>query len=267
MEIAVALLKKYADRYYKNKKQEWESDFYEYHTLTEDDPNLQVEYRLLIDESQDQIVDQLKGIQSDLDAGVLKDWPFGSCMAYSFGQHLYQPLLHVKSDFVDVSPVSLNEGEKEFVTDLRRFYDDNNSFFDDRELYLLRNMSRGRGIGFFEAGNFYPDFLLWLLVDGKQYVTFVDPKGIRNLEGPDDPKIRFYRTIKELEDRLGDPNVILNSFIISNTPFQQVRWWTEDLTKEQFTKSHVLFQKEDKKTYIERLLTTAASDQQVTVEA
>ncbi|MFG0260841.1 MAG: hypothetical protein ACF788_00380, partial [Novipirellula sp. JB048] len=265
-EIAVALLKKYADRYYKHKKQEWESDFYEYHTLTENDPNLQVEYRLLIDESQDQIVDQLKGIQSDLDSGVLKDWPFGSCMAYSFGQHLYQPLLHVKSDFVDVSPVSLNEGEKEFVADLRKFYEENSTFFDDKELYLLRNMSRGRGIGFFEAGNFYPDFLLWLLVDGKQYVTFVDPKGIRNLEGPDDPKIRFYRTIKELEDRLGDPNVILNSFIISNTPFQQVRWWTEDLTKEQFTKSHVLFQKEDKKTYIERLLTTAASDQQVTVE-
>lgn len=23
----------------------------------------------------------------------------------------------------------------------------------------------------------------------------------------------------------GNPNVILNSFIISNTPFQQVRWW------------------------------------------
>ena len=187
-------------------------------------------------------------------------------MAYSFGQHLYQPLLHVKSDFVDVSPVSLNEGEQEFVTDLRRFYDENNAFFDDRELYLLRNMSRGRGIGFFEAGNFYPDFLLWLLVDGKQYVTFVDPKGIRNLEGPDDPKIRFYRTIKELEDRLGDPNVILNSFIISNTPFQQVRWWTENLSKDEFTTAHVLFQKEDRNTYIKRLLTTAASDQQVTVE-
>jgi hypothetical protein len=110
-EIAVALLKRYADRYYKHTKQEWESDFYEYHVLTEDDPNLQVTYRLLIDESQDQIVDQLKGIQSDLDAGVLKDWPFGSCMAYSFGQHLYHPLMYVKSDFVDVSPVSLNEGE------------------------------------------------------------------------------------------------------------------------------------------------------------
>ena len=68
------------------------------------------------------------------------------------------------------------------------------------ELYLLRNMSRGRGIGFFEAGNFYPDFIVWMLAGKKEYVSFVDPKGIRNLEGPNDPKIRFYRTIKEIEN-------------------------------------------------------------------
>jgi hypothetical protein len=150
--------------------------------------------------------------------------------------------------------VSLNDGEKEFVEDLRSFYAGNSSFFENRELYLLRNMSRGRGIGFFEAGNFYPDFLLWLLTDDKQFVTFVDPKGVRNLEGPDDPKIRFYRTIKELEERLGDPKVVLNSFIISNTPFQQVRWWTEELSKAEFTKAHVLFQKEDRDTYVRSML-------------
>jgi len=265
-EIAIALLKKYADRYYKYKKQEWESDFYEYHELREDDPNFVSEYRLLIDESQDTIVEKLGELKEKIGDGSLTDWSFGNLHAISFGQHLYQPLLHFKSDFVDVSPVSLNEGEKEFVTDLRTFYDDNQPFFEDQELYLLRNMSRGRGIGFFEAGNFYPDFLLWLLTDDKQYVTFVDPKGIRNLEGPDDPKIRFFRTIKELESRLGDPNVILNSFIISNTPFQQVRWWTEDLSKDEFTKSNVLFQKEDRATYIKRLLSTATSDKQVTVE-
>jgi len=159
-------------------------------------------------------------------------------------------------------PQAGRDGER----DPRRAYDGNPSFFKDHELYLLRNMSRGRGIGFFEAGNFYPDFLLWLLTADKQYVTFVDPKGIRNLEGPDDPKIRFYRTIKELEARLGDPSVILNSFIISNTPFQQVRWWTEDLSKDQFTKAHVLFQKEDRSTYIKRLLTTAVSNKQVTIK-
>ena len=252
-EIAVALLKKYADRYYKHRKQEWESEFYEYHELREDDPNFVSEYRLLIDESQETIIEKLGELKAKIEGGTLADWSFGNLHAISFGQHLYQPLLHFTSDLVDVTPVSLNDGEKEFVTDLRGFYDANPSFFEGRELYLLRNMSRGRGIGFFEAGNFYPDFLLWLLTDDRQYVTFVDPKGIRNLEGPDDPKIRFYRTIKELEVRLGDPNVILNSFIISNTPFQQVRWWTEGLSKDEFTKAHVLFQ-EDKETYIDSLI-------------
>ena len=262
-EIAITLLKKYMDRYYKHEKQAWESDFYEYHELNEDDPNFVSEYRLLVDENQQSIVEKLGELKETIENGTLADWTFGNLHAFSFGQHLYQPLLHFKSDFVDVSPVSLNDGEKEFVADLRTFYDGNPAFFENRELYLLRNMSRGRGIGFFEAGNFYPDFLLWLLTEDKQYVTFVDPKGIRNLEGPDDPKIRFYRTIKELESRLGDPNVVLNSFIISNTPFQQVRWWTEDLSKEEFTKSHVLFQKEDQATYIKRLLSTASSEQQV----
>jgi len=266
-EIAVALLKKYIDRFYKHKKQEWESNFYEYHELREDDPNFLSTYRLLIDESQDAIIEKLRELKEQIEEGKLADWSFGKLNALAFGQHLYYPLLHFKSDFVVVQPVSLNDGEKEFVTDLRKFYEANPSFFEDHELYLLRNMSRGRGIGFFEAGNFHPDFLLWLLTGEKQYVTFVDPKGIRNLEGPNDPKIRFYRTIKELEARLGNPNVILNSFIISNTPFQQVRWWTEDLSKDEFTRAHVLFQKEDNATYIKRLLTTAASDQQVTVEA
>ena len=53
--------------------------------------------------------------------------------------------------------------------------------------------------------------LLWLLAGGKQHVIFVDPKGIRNL-GPTDPKIQFHETIKEIEQRLGDPAVRLQSF-------------------------------------------------------
>ena len=256
-EIAVALLKKYADRFYKHAKQEWESEFYEYHELAEDDPNFLNEYRLMIDESQESIVEKIGELRDALEAKQFDGWEFGNLQAFQFGQHLYQPLLHFKSDFVQVSPVSLNDGEKDFVLDLRNFYKANANFFAKQELYLLRNMSRGRGIGFFEAGNFYPDFLLWLLTGDKQYVTFVDPKGIRNLEGPDDPKIRFHRTIKELETRLGDPNVILNSFIISNTPYQQVRWWTEEMTKDQFTAANVLFQKEDRATYIKRMLVTA----------
>ncbi len=263
-EIAVALLKKYCDRYYKHRKQEWEADHLEYHELREDDPNFVHEYRLLIEQSADAIKTNLDTLKEMIGNGTFnKDWMFGNLSAMWFGRHLYQPLLHFKSDLVEVTPVSLNDGERDFVLDLRRYFDQNKDFFKDRELYLLRNMSRGRGIGFFEAGNFHPDFILWLVTGDKQYVTFVDPKGIRNLEGPDDPKIRFYRTIKTIEDRLSAPNVTLNSFIISNTPFQSVRGWTEEMSKEAFSKAHVLFQNDDKETYIEQLLTTASSKDQV----
>jgi hypothetical protein len=48
--------------------------------------------------------------------------------------------------------------------------------------------------------------------------------------------------------------------------FKQVRWWTEDLSKDEFTKCHVLFQ-EDQATYIKYLLSTALSNQQVAMEA
>jgi hypothetical protein len=254
-EIAVALLKKYIDRYYKHRKQEWESDYLEYHELREDDANFIDQYRILIDQSADAIATNLETLKDMIEDGTFtKDWPFGNLQALWFGRHLYQPLLHFRSELVEVSPVTLNEGERDFVADLRAFFDDNKAFFKDRELYLLRNMSR-RGIGFFEEGNFYPDFILWLLVGKKQYVTFVDPKGIRNLEGPDDPKIRFYKTIKAIQTRLGEPDVILNSFIISNTPFKDVGWWDGGMSRADLEKCHVLFQKDDRATYVKRLLT------------
>lgn len=254
-EIAVALLKKYCDRFYKHHKQEWEADYLEYHELREDDPNFVHEYRLLIEQSQDVIAQNLQKLKDMIVAGTFtKDWSFGNLQALWFGQHLYQPLLHFKSDLVEVSPVSLNDGERDFVVDLRTFYEGNKAFFEGKDLYLLRNRSR-KGIGFFEAGNFYPDFIVWMLVGDQQYVTFVDPKGLRNLEGPDDPKVRFYKTIKEIQLRLNDPSVILNSFIISNTPAVIVGWWDGGMDKPQLEACHVLFQREDKETYVKKLLT------------
>jgi hypothetical protein len=43
-EVAVALLKKYIDRYYKFCKQEWEADYLEYQELDDGDPNFIEEY-------------------------------------------------------------------------------------------------------------------------------------------------------------------------------------------------------------------------------
>ena len=142
----------------------------------------------------------------------------------AFDRHLYQPRVYLKSDLAEVRPVPLNEGERDFVLNLKTFYEGNKPYFADKELYLLRNQSR-RGVGFFEEGGFYPDFILWLLSGDKQFVSFVDPKGLRNLGGLQDRKIQFYQKIKELQDRLGDPNMVLNSFILSTTPLHQIQHW------------------------------------------
>jgi hypothetical protein len=262
-EIAVALLKKYLDRYYKFKKQEFEGKHLEYCELSEDDPNFIHEYRLRIEQSREDIVQKLKKIKGLIESGSLQEAEFSklafeqdSLKSIAFTGHLYQPLIYIGNDLVEVKPVVLeNEGECNFVLHLQKFceLDEGKAFLKGKELYLLRNLSRGRGIGFFEAGNFYPDFILWLLVDGRQYVNFIDPKGLRNLEGPEDPKIQFHQTIKELERQLDNPAVILNSFIISSTRLSQVKWWNGGMSEEEFEARNVLFQ-DDRGAYIRKLL-------------
>ncbi|MGH8605391.1 MAG: hypothetical protein ACREXR_22160 [Gammaproteobacteria bacterium] len=60
-------------------------------------------------------------------------------------EDLYQPLLYLDSNIVEISPVPLNKGERLFVEDLKAFHDGRPDFFSGKELYLLRNLSKGRG--------------------------------------------------------------------------------------------------------------------------
>ena len=262
-EISLALVRKYTERYYTFRKREWELPHLEYQDLSPTDPNLlgngdepgDPYYRILIDQSQEEIVSKLEELKALIERGEFKPWEFRTLKAIWFGRHLYQPLLYLHEKIVEISPVPLNKGERLFVEDLKAFHDNDGGFFKKRELYLLRNLSKGRGVGFFEAGNFHPDFILWLLIGGKQHIIFVDPKGIRNI-GVTDPKIHFYQTIKEIESRLGDPNVYLHSFIVSGTASHTMRllWGTE---KSQMNAWHVVFQEEDKESYIREILNQA----------
>lgn len=259
-DIALSLLKKYTERYYTFRKREWELPHLEYQELTVDDPNMlgvgesetDPYYRILLEKSQEDIKLKLEELKVAIEAGNLKQVDFQGLKTIWFGQHLYQPLLHLEQNIIEISPAPLNKGERLFVEDLRAFHESAGGFFDDKELYLLRNLSKGRGVGFFEAGNFHPDFILWLLVGDRQHVIFVDPKGIRNL-GASDPKIQFYKTIKEIEQRLKDPKVVLDSFIVSNTPSHTVQMlW--GLAKPAMAEQHILFQEEDKDTYVQSML-------------
>jgi hypothetical protein len=209
-------------------------------------------YRIQIEKSQEEIIEKLKELKALIEKGDLKPWEFRGMKAIWFGRHLYQPLLYLDQNIVEISPAPLNKGERQFVEDLKAFHDSPGGFFADKELYLLRNLSKGRGVGFLEAGNFHPDFILWLLIGGRQHVIFVDPKGIRHL-GPTDPKIQFHQTVKEIEQRLGDASVRLQSFIVSNTPSHTMKkLWNID--KPAMTARHILFQEEDQDTYVRSML-------------
>ncbi|MFA4943539.1 MAG: DEAD/DEAH box helicase family protein [Lentisphaeria bacterium] len=246
-EIAVALLKKYCDRYYAFRKSEWEWPHLECRELTPDDPNFIPEYRVRVEQSQTAIIESLRQVEAMLKRKELKDYACGKLEVIACGQHLYEPLLCLDGTdgLVEVRPVPLNEGERDFVCGLRDYCRGAPAELKGKELYVLRNLSRGRGIGFFEAGNFYPDFVVWLLAGDRQQILFVDPKGLRNLHGPDDPKIAFHRTVKELERRLARPGLTLDSCILSETPHHQIAWWKGDdgrlMTERDFNARHVFF--------------------------
>jgi hypothetical protein len=244
-QIAGALLTGYCERLYKYRKQEWESQHAEVELLDENDPNFFPEYIFQVEKSEQALIDQISDLATQVKAGTLRSVSFNAIKALRWDPHLYQPLIHISgTTMVELSPVELNVGEWDFIEHLRAFHGGNASFFADKEFYLLRNRSK-KGLGFFEAGNFYPDFIVWLLHAGRQYVSFVDPKGLLHTQGFDDPKIAFHERIKELETRLHEPDLVLNSFIISSTSHSQIAWWDKLKTPEDFEKHHIFFQKDE----------------------
>ncbi|GLB59188.1 DEAD/DEAH box helicase family protein [Cytobacillus sp. NCCP-133] len=262
-EIALVLLKKYCEKQYLYAKKEWEAPHLEYYELTESDSNFFDEYKVSVDTSDTSMITKLKQLKDALKKSMLSDIEFGGLTSFSFSQHLYQPLITLEGAAIKVSPVPLNEGEYRFVQDLKTHYERNKDFFKDKELYLLRNQSRGRGIGFFEAGGFYPDFIIWIIHGEKQYITFADPKGIRNLSITD-AKLQFYRHIKEMEHRLNDKDVILNAFTIANTYYSDLITTGLKLSKEQMEEQHILFQNDDRETYIDKMIKSILNENTIT---
>lgn len=276
-EIVTALLKLYVERVYNITKSKWMADNVEIAILDENNPNFEKEYTLMFHKDLDFFVDNINALKEQLAnnefAATVSISNSTEFQALYIAQHLYQPLMYLNPNAfavenvdepIKIAPVALNKGERQLVNDIKKFYNANPQFFADKQLYLLRNKSK-KGIGFFDVHGFYPDFLLWLVVGEKQYISFIDPKGILHLKSFQDPKIQLHKVIREeIEPRLEDPNVILNSFIVSNTPIKAVGHWAglnhktvldaEDFAK--FNDLNVYFQSEQSETYIKSILTT-----------
>lgn len=252
--VASELLKRYCEHYYNYRKREYMEPRLELRELTPDDDNIPKEdfYQLVVDGDEEQAILDIQSIRKELELKKDALLKLGDLKACNFARHLFQPLFHVKrGGVITILPVTLNESEYQFVADLKTWCDGPESTLeeDGMEIFLLRNMSRGQGVGFFEAGGFHPDFILWALVGGKQYVTFIEPHGLSH-EGPASEKILFHKRIKNVERRLNDPAVILNSFILSWTRGPQLKW---DETQDALEDMHVLFMRDGGDGYIGKL--------------
>ncbi len=244
-QIASALLAGYCDRFYKFHQQAWEAENSEVVDLTWDDPNFDGllgpddnGYEFRVDPTETALIEQLKTLATDVKKGALHGVNL-ECL--SWDRHLYVPVFHLRGGVaVQVKPATLNRSEWDFIEGIKQWHSTHADFFAGRELYVLRNRSR-KGIGFFEAGNFYPDFILWLLDGDTQHVIFVDPKGLRQSEGWSDPKIEFHHEIKRLEERLNVPGLRLHSFILSASPCQTLINFGPEATREEFDAAGVLF--------------------------
>ena len=268
--ILVQLLTDYTDRFYQALKSAYEGKFYDITHMSEDSGSMIKLYEFEIDNTDDGLeykktLEKLSAKVASGKLGEASKWNARHMVAISFGQHLYYPLLSPEPDAVvpfKMRPMAISEpSEILFVNDLMAFYDSSSgkAKLQGKSLYLLRNAdTRSKGLGFALAGNFYPDFLLWLVDDttGKQWLSLIDPKGIRNMN-ISDPKFGLFQEIKQIEKELADPDIILNAFILSVTSFTDLLNVTGSTTKSELEDRNVLFMDNGRSGYLEKLLEKA----------
>lgn len=268
-DILIRLLIDYTDRFYNALKKGYEGQFYDITHIDEDHGSMLKLYQFEIENSDEGLeyqkkLEVLQELVSDGKIGEASQWSANHMMAISFDRHLYYPLLSLEDK--DAVPLKLQPlafdapSEWEFVRDLEAFYNSpaGKEAIGQRSLYLLRNAaSQDKGLGFALAGNFYPDFLLWLVDDntGHQWLTFVDPKGLRNLD-LSHPKLKLYQEVKTLEATLvkpGEAPLVLNAFVLSPTNFADLLNVGDSTKKAELEDRHVLFMEEGRDSYLSKM--------------
>ena len=130
---------------------------------------------------------------------------------------------------------------------MRNYIKNNPLKFENEELYIIRNQSK-KGLGIFADGDFYPDFILWLVKEEKQYITFIEPHGMAH-ESIYGAKAQLFKKLKDLETRLNDSTIALDSFILTPTNISDIDGGV--ITKEDCFKNHVLLMSDVD--YVEKL--------------
>lgn len=221
-EVVLTILKACVNQYYRRIRLAEERNHIQLTPLTIEDEKLLNKYDIKIRTKDNRIVKIIeeqtetikeKGYQTRLSGGYLIN-------AY-YQKHLYQPLLSKpETDVIATTPTGLNEGETKFVVDLQKYL--TKKPVPEKEIYLLRNLTRGRGVGFFEENSFYPDFIMWVKDQQTQKIIFIDPKGITHFT-LDHPKLTLHEHLRtKVQQRITKPGVELDAYILSVTPFERI---------------------------------------------
>lgn len=249
------ILRRYADALYRQRQARWESNHLTYRKLDHTDDNFRFnigesekagKYIVRIPRDKPELRIEIEQLIANCNALYREEQ--GGLPRIHFDQHLYQPLL-VEGNGVTSSPTGLLESEKRFVADLRDYCaSTSDALQEGAELFLLRNLTRGKGVGFFESSGFYPDFILWVKAGTSQRIVFIEPHGMRNAPAyVNDNKARLHEYLpdlaREIADRSGNSDVQLDSFIVSATKYEDLRkrYGNGSWTREDFAAKHILF--------------------------
>jgi len=269
-DLILVILKDYIQKFYRKEEKRKTMDYLEAKPLTK-------EYSAMFPENNEIVIKIPKELTTDIkkvteqidrynhnDKNLPEEWENWDSFIVHLDNHLYTPLVIWKKNKEKIKsiPVKLNKGETKFLEDFKGFLNRSGKLFEDKDIFLLRNLSR-RGIGFFISSGFYPDFIIWVKNKDMQSIIFVDPKGIRNLGNFNDDKIQLCSSyIKEIEKKVneklnGSATLILNAFIISASSYDDIKATFEEgkSTKEEFEKHNIVFQ-EDKE-YIQKIFKKA----------
>ena len=257
-EAVVNILRKYADAFYRVNRERWDSSHMVYRMLDESDPNLSFNrdvvredssgrYTVSIQRSRAALVSNVEKLIKNLEDLYEKET--SELPRLHFDRHLYQPLLIERGDDVKMLPPGLKESERQFVQDLKDYWSaEKSASLAGVEVFLLRNLSRGAGIGFFEERGFYPDFILWIKNGIGQHIVFLEPHGMLHAEAyVHDSKARLHEVLpvlaKEIAERSRRRDITLDSYIISATLFEDLRKKYDDgkWDRKKFAGAHILF--------------------------
>ena len=271
-EAVINILRKYVDAFYRGNRERWDTNHMVYRTLDESDPNLSFGrdlvreskpggYVVNIQRSESALVSEIEKLIDDVEQLYSKEE--GKLRRIHFDRHLYQPLLIEYGDKVRMTPPGLNESERQFVQDLKDYWSiERDKSLAKVEVFLLRNLSRGTGIGFFEERGFFPDFILWIKDGRNQRIVFIEPHGMRLEDAyEENEKARLHEKLPDLgraiRKRSKFKKATIDSYIVSATQYKDLRKkWGGGWDREKFAEKHILFlEPREEYDYMKRIFT------------